>query len=294
MLQYCDSIISSCVTSSNARSCDVCTQQTLENCGWEVLEAQAGVSIVAKSSAYLGKNVKIKNDTSTREIKLDDSNIREAMLLSTGLCINSAVWTGIPGYCRFTFALEESDFKRALDCITKFKSIVANWNIVATWFPLFFTTLVAWNNFFIELQSDAATSNWKTNAGFLQAHSCILLTVCSSVWLVSAFRIWKSMNCVVEKLIKVIDSLKYVIETEFWEQWVLRNGSQIRLFGCLCIAFLNKHFCQHLQLKNIISIFFSFPVYLNVTFYNPKCRILLEIHFILLKLLDWLIFLIYH
>ncbi|CAA2991611.1 Methionine S-methyltransferase [Olea europaea subsp. europaea] len=101
-------------------------KETLEDCGWEVLEAQAGVSIVAKPSAYLGKNVKIKNDSSTRVIKLDDSNIREAMLLSTGLCINSAVWTGIPGYCRFTFALEESDFKRALDCITKFKSIVAN------------------------------------------------------------------------------------------------------------------------------------------------------------------------
>ncbi|CAA3030521.1 methionine S-methyltransferase [Olea europaea subsp. europaea] len=101
-------------------------KETLETSGWEVLEAQAGVSIVAKPSAYLGKNVKLKNGASTREIKLDDSNIREAMLLSTGLCINSAAWTGIPGYCRFTIALEESDFKRALDCITKFQSIIAN------------------------------------------------------------------------------------------------------------------------------------------------------------------------
>lgn len=126
MLQNYDSIISSSFTSSNARSCDIRTQQTLETSGWEVLEAQAGVSIVAKPSAYLGKNVKLKNGASTREIKLDDSNIREAMLLSTGLCINSAAWTGIPGYCRFTIALEESDFKRALDCITKFQSIIAN------------------------------------------------------------------------------------------------------------------------------------------------------------------------
>ncbi|CAI9770170.1 unnamed protein product [Fraxinus pennsylvanica] len=101
-------------------------KETLEKCGWEVLEAQAGVSIVAKPSAYLGKNVKIKNGAGARAIKLDDSNVREAMLLSTGLCINSAAWTGIPGYCRFTIALEESDFKRALDCITKFKSVITN------------------------------------------------------------------------------------------------------------------------------------------------------------------------
>ncbi|KAK4424455.1 Methionine S-methyltransferase [Sesamum alatum] len=99
-------------------------KQTLQTCGWEVLEAQAGVSILAKPSAYLGKTVEINKGASTQEIKLDDSNIREAMLRSTGLCINSAAWTGIPGYCRFTIALEDGDFKRALDCITTFKSLV--------------------------------------------------------------------------------------------------------------------------------------------------------------------------
>ncbi|KAK4406827.1 Methionine S-methyltransferase [Sesamum angolense] len=99
-------------------------KQTLQNCGWEVLEAQAGVSILAKPSAYLGKTIKINKGANTQEIKLDDSNIREAMLRSTGLCINSAAWTGIPGYCRFTIALEDGEFKRALDCISKFKSLV--------------------------------------------------------------------------------------------------------------------------------------------------------------------------
>ncbi|KAK6143791.1 hypothetical protein DH2020_024139 [Rehmannia glutinosa] len=101
-------------------------KQTLETSGWEVFEAQAGVSILAKPSAYLGKTIKInEGTTTTQEIKLDDSNIREAMLKTTGLCINSASWTGIPGYCRFTIALEEGDFKRALDCISKFKSLVS-------------------------------------------------------------------------------------------------------------------------------------------------------------------------
>lgn len=98
--------------------------QALESCGWEVLEAQAGVSIVAKPSGFLGKTIKINEEDSSRELKLDDSNIREAMLKSTGLCINSASWTGIPGYCRFTIALEDADFNRALQCISKFKSLV--------------------------------------------------------------------------------------------------------------------------------------------------------------------------
>ncbi|GFP95064.1 methionine s-methyltransferase [Phtheirospermum japonicum] len=98
-------------------------KQALETSGWEVLEAQAGVSVLAKPSAYLGKTIKISKGGATQEINLDDSNIREAVLRSTGLCINSASWTGIPSYCRFTIALEESDFKRALDCISKFKSL---------------------------------------------------------------------------------------------------------------------------------------------------------------------------
>ncbi|GFY94391.1 methionine S-methyltransferase [Actinidia rufa] len=82
-------------------------KETLENCGWEVLEPRAGVSMVAKP-------------------KLEDSNIREAMLKATGLCINSSSWTGIPSYCRFTIALEDSEFERALDCIVKFKAVVKN------------------------------------------------------------------------------------------------------------------------------------------------------------------------
>ncbi|KAA8536634.1 hypothetical protein F0562_029112 [Nyssa sinensis] len=101
-------------------------KETLENCGWEVLDAHAGVSMVAKPSAYLGKNIKLKVDATACAAKLDDSNIREVMLKATGLCINSSSWTGIPGYCRFTIALEDSEFERALDCIVKFKSVISS------------------------------------------------------------------------------------------------------------------------------------------------------------------------
>lgn len=108
-------------------------KETLEKCGWDVLEPQGGISMVAKPTAYLNKVIKIRDSpkedgkaTSTYEVKLDDSVFREAMVKSSGLCINSGLWTGIPGYCRFTLALEESDFERALDCINKFQDVINN------------------------------------------------------------------------------------------------------------------------------------------------------------------------
>lgn len=87
--------------------------------------------MVAKPTAYLNKTVKFNHGSSvenpdTDELKLNDSNIREAILKATGLCINSGSWTGIPGYCRFTIALEEKEFEQALDSIGKFKSITGN------------------------------------------------------------------------------------------------------------------------------------------------------------------------
>ncbi|KAM0046734.1 putative methionine S-methyltransferase [Helianthus debilis subsp. tardiflorus] len=99
-------------------------KETLEKCGWEVIEACGGVSMIAKPSTYLGKSIKLEKDGNTWEAKLSDTNIREAMLRATGLCINGPSWTGIPGYCRFTLALEDGDFDRALDCILKFKQLV--------------------------------------------------------------------------------------------------------------------------------------------------------------------------
>ncbi|QCD76391.1 methionine S-methyltransferase [Vigna unguiculata] len=106
-------------------------KQVLEESGWDVLESCAGVSVVAKPSAYLNKNIKLKlspkgeadHGSATEEVKLDDCNIRTVILKATGLCINSGSWTGIPGYCRFNIALEENDFKKALDCILKFREV---------------------------------------------------------------------------------------------------------------------------------------------------------------------------
>ncbi|EXB36871.1 Methionine S-methyltransferase [Morus notabilis] len=110
-------------------------KETLKNCGWDVIEPSGGISMVAKPSAYLNKIVTLKDspkdgsistNSKAYEVKLDDSNIRDVIHKATGLCINSGSWTGIPGYCRFTIALEEGKFEQALDCIVKIKSIISN------------------------------------------------------------------------------------------------------------------------------------------------------------------------
>lgn len=94
--------------------------QTLESCGWEAAIGCGGISMLAKPTAYMGKAFKAAGFDG----ELDASNIREAILRATGLCINSSSWTGIPGYCRFSFALERGEFERAMGCIARFKELV--------------------------------------------------------------------------------------------------------------------------------------------------------------------------
>ncbi|XBI75485.1 hypothetical protein VPH35_068851 [Triticum aestivum] len=94
--------------------------KTLESCGWDVVGCHGGISMLAKPTAYIGKSFKID----TFEGELDGCNIREALLRSTGLCISSSKWTGIPDYCRFSFAPESSEFDQAMDCITRFRELV--------------------------------------------------------------------------------------------------------------------------------------------------------------------------
>lgn len=76
--------------------------------------------MLAKPTAYIGKSFKMD----TFEGELDGCNIREALLRSTGPCISSSKWTGIPDYCQFSFALESGKFDQAMDCITWFRELV--------------------------------------------------------------------------------------------------------------------------------------------------------------------------
>lgn len=95
--------------------------QLLKECGWDVVEPQGGISMVASPSAYEGKAVK----GDTYGIKsLNSDNIRDAILKVTGLSISSSSWTGIPNYCRFMLALSEGDFAASCKALQKFKEHV--------------------------------------------------------------------------------------------------------------------------------------------------------------------------
>ena len=76
--------------------------------------------MLAKPTAYIGRSFKMDGF----EGELDGCNIREVILRSTGLCISSSKWTGIPDYCRFSFALESSEFDRAMDCLIRLRELV--------------------------------------------------------------------------------------------------------------------------------------------------------------------------
>lgn len=81
--------------------------------------------MVAKPKAYLNKRVKLKAGDE-KEVELTDSNMRDVFLSHTGVCLNSGSWTGIPGYCRFAFALEDGEFDKAIESIAQFKSVLGN------------------------------------------------------------------------------------------------------------------------------------------------------------------------
>ncbi|KAF6140359.1 hypothetical protein GIB67_006212 [Kingdonia uniflora] len=89
------------------RSRSLRLKEILLKCEWDVVECCDGVSMVAKPSVHLGTTSNLK-----LHLKLNDSNIRETILKSIGLCINSGSWTGIPGYYRLTFALEDGVFEK--------------------------------------------------------------------------------------------------------------------------------------------------------------------------------------
>lgn len=97
-------------------------KEVLEKSGWEVIEPAGGISMVAKPKAYLNKSVKVKGGEG--QVELNDSNMRDVFLSHTGVCLNSGSWTGIPGYCRFAFALEDSEFEKAIESIAQFKTVL--------------------------------------------------------------------------------------------------------------------------------------------------------------------------
>ncbi len=79
--------------------------------GWQVIEPQGGLFMVAKPAMAEGLSdtdkVAVADEVAT---KLFDEH---------GIAINNATWTGLPGYCRFVLSCSESVFEEALNRLGK-------------------------------------------------------------------------------------------------------------------------------------------------------------------------------
>lgn len=91
----------------------------LQALGWKVLPPAGGLFLVASPEKYLGKTISIGD----RTFHLSSHNINEALYYGVGLLINNAVWTGIPGYCRFVLSVEDAAFEAALEKLRVFDGL---------------------------------------------------------------------------------------------------------------------------------------------------------------------------
>jgi|GEM_PF-498696 len=94
--------------------------RVLEECGWEPLAPEGGLFLVARPRAYLGKTIEVETDRGPATLELDAQSITQALFWSERLLVNGDVWTGIPGWCRFAFAVEEAELAEGIERLRRF------------------------------------------------------------------------------------------------------------------------------------------------------------------------------
>ncbi|CAI7805078.1 unnamed protein product [Closterium sp. NIES-54] len=106
------------------RAAQLC--QVLSTCGWNPIRPEGGIFLVARPTAYEGKQLTYQPPSTNGDqepqpvtVTLDSVNISEALFSTTGLMINNSDWTSIPGYCRFVLLLDDHCFTLALQCLDK-------------------------------------------------------------------------------------------------------------------------------------------------------------------------------
>jgi len=92
----------------------------LEACGWDVLPPAGGLFLVARPRAYFGRTLEITTDAGTRTVTLDGQTIADALFWSERLMVNGSVWTGIPEWCRFAFAVGDDEWEEGLRRLQSF------------------------------------------------------------------------------------------------------------------------------------------------------------------------------
>lgn len=94
--------------------------RVLEESGWEVLPPEGGLFLVAKPTAYLGRSLRVPTKDGERRVTLDADGVAEALFRAEDVLVNDSVWTGIPGWCRFAFAMPEQELEEGLLRLRRF------------------------------------------------------------------------------------------------------------------------------------------------------------------------------
>lgn len=94
--------------------------RVLQECGWEVLPPAGGLFLLARPAAYEGRSLRHRTPAGERRVTLDADAVAEALFWTEDLLVNDGVWTGVPGWCRFAFAVCQEDFEEGLARLSRF------------------------------------------------------------------------------------------------------------------------------------------------------------------------------
>jgi methionine S-methyltransferase len=86
--------------------------------GWDVVNPDGGLFLVASPTSLIGKKYKLENEV--KAIEINATNISTILSEKINLLINNEKWTGIPFYCRFVLSVEDATFEEGLKRIERF------------------------------------------------------------------------------------------------------------------------------------------------------------------------------
>lgn len=84
--------------------------------GWEVLDPDGGLFLLARPAQLLGKKHQTANGLNWA---ISGDNIAEFIFHQCGVLLNGPSWTGVPEFLRFVFSVTESEFQEALKRLGK-------------------------------------------------------------------------------------------------------------------------------------------------------------------------------
>jgi methionine S-methyltransferase len=106
-------------------------ERVLTEQGWSVITPQGGLFLVARPTAWLGKEIQIDDGKQTRTICVDGDSITELLFIRENIAINNATWTGLKDYCRFVLSVDRPILDEAIKRIERFGKFMQENKMIA-------------------------------------------------------------------------------------------------------------------------------------------------------------------